>query len=190
MKTNAKVARMRLSNTGKAMLGVLTGVGVVTTLAVFPGLALAIGPFLPKEKKYLAKQTVARNLDSLVRNGLVVRTREKDGTERIALSKKGRFEAMLHHGTFTPTKKKWDGEWRVVIFDVPNTKTKLRNELRRAMQLFGFKSIQKSVWVYPFPCDDFITLVKSHLGVSHDVLYMKVSHIENDSHLRREFNLG
>jgi DNA-binding transcriptional regulator PaaX len=187
MKT--KITRVRVSQAGRAMLGVLAGVGVVATLAVLPGLALAVGPFLPKKRKYQTNQTIKRNLDSLVRSGLVERVVLKDGTERIELTKKGRFEALLSHGTVSSKKQKWDGAWRIVIFDVPNTKTKLRNELRRAMKLFGFISIQKSVWVYPYSCDDFLTILKSHLGVAHDVLYMKASYIENDSSLRKEFNI-
>ena len=185
----SKVTRTRIGKAGKAMLGVLVGVGVVTTFAVLPGLALAVAPFLPKRKKYQANRTIKRSLDSLVRNGLVERVILKDGTERIQLTKKGKFEAFLSHGALSSKKPKWDGEWRIIIFDVPNTKTKLRNELRRSVKLFGFKSIQKSVWVYPYPCDDFMAILKFHLGVSHDVLYITASYIENDRHLRQEFNL-
>ncbi len=79
--------------------------------------------------------------------------------------------------------------WRVIIFDVPQTKSKLRHELRRAVKLYGFKMIQQSVWVYPYACDDFVGILKKHLGLSHDVLYMKVAFIENDKQLRKEFEL-
>lgn len=180
--------RQRISNTGRAMLGVLAGVGVVATFAVLPGLALVVAPFLKKKKPH-PQRTVTGGLESLIRAGLIERSTTKDGIERIQITKKGRFEALLSHGVVSRKKQKWDGEWRIVMFDVPNTQTKLRNELRRSMKLFGFKLIQKSVWVYPYSCDDFISLLKSHLGISHDVLYLKASFIENDRQLRLEFNL-
>jgi phenylacetic acid degradation operon negative regulatory protein len=96
---------------------------------------------------------------------------------------------MIRHGILGSNKMVWDGIWRVVVFDVPNEKTKVRNELRRAMKLYGFKLLQRSVWVYPYKCNDFTALLKSHLGTSNDVLYMEVKYIENDRLLRKEFAL-
>ncbi len=186
---SVKSQRIKIGNTGKAILGVVAIAGIITTVALFPGVTMVIAPFL-KKKKYSAKQSIQRNIDSLVRNGLLKKTIDKTGSVRIELTKRGRWEAFLRAPSQDSAQKKWDSLWRVVIFDIPETKVRERKELRRAMQMFGFKLLQKSVWVYPFPCDDFVALLKDRLGVSHDVLYMKVSHIENDKHLRREFSLS
>jgi phenylacetic acid degradation operon negative regulatory protein len=119
----------------------------------------------------------------------VKKTISPQGDIKLQLTRKGKWEAFLRFGSQDALKKEWDGTWRVVIFDVPKTKDKIRSELRRAMKLYGFVMLQQSVWVYPYACDDFVVLLKEHLDVSHDVLYMKVAYIENDQHLQKEFKL-
>lgn len=183
-----KEKRVRVSPVGRAVLGIVAVTGVISVLALFPGVALAIAPFI-KKKKYSPKQSIQRNIDSLIKNKLLRKSVDKTGCIKIELTKRGRWEALLRAPSVDKQSKKWDQLWRVVVFDIPQDKQKERTELRRAMRLFGFRLLQKSVWVYPFPCDDFILILKERLGVSHDVLYMKVSYIENDKHLRNEFSV-
>ncbi len=186
MKRNIKISPI-----GEAILGVVAVGTIITVAAMFPGVAYIIAPFL-KKKKYSPRQAITRNLESLIKAGLITRTRNANGDIVLKLSKKGTWEAMIRHNvlpTFKNERKDWDTLWRVVIFDVPNVRNKERGDLRRAMRMFGFKPLQKSAWVYPFECDNFIALLKSHLGIANDVLYMKVSYIENARHLRKEFQL-
>lgn len=44
-------------------------------------------------------------------------------------------------------KEKWDGFWRVVIFDIPEENKRIRNVLRETLKVLEFKQLQKSVWV-------------------------------------------
>ncbi len=53
----------------------------------------------------------------------------------------------------------------------------------------GFVRLQDSVWVFPYDCEDFISLVKAELKIGSAILYMVVEHIENDTHLRAHFGL-
>lgn len=85
--------------------------------------------------------------------------------------------------------KKWDSKWRVVIFDIPEKKKKERDRIRALLRTAGFSLLQDSVWVYPYDCEDIIGLLKTDLGVGRYLLYMIVDEIENDKHLRSEFNL-
>lgn len=41
---------------------------------------------------------------------------------------------------------KWDGKWRIVIFDIPETHRKSRVLLRSRLKLWQFEPWQKSVW--------------------------------------------
>jgi len=45
----------------------------------------------------------------------------------------------------------WDGNWRMVLFDFPNTKHSARNRLRAHLRKRGFGYLQKSVWITPDP---------------------------------------
>ncbi len=179
--------RMKIGPISEAILVSIASVGVISILVLFPGMTCVIAPLL--KKKSFQKRDVQKNLDSLIRAGLVKMHTDAKGNSKIELTKKGKWEAFLRLGFQDFSKKKWDGMWRVVIFDIPISKNKIRKELRRAMILFGFKMLQQSVWTYPYSCDDFVALLKNYLGVKNNVLYMKVGHIENDKYLRKEFGL-
>lgn len=181
----------RIGPIGGAILTSIAVVGTVSLFALFPGLTYVLAPFIKKQKRKVSQEKVIEaSVETLVRSGLVRKNIGKDGTVHLELTKKGKWEALLRTKAFDVRKEKWDKLWRVVVFDVPQEKNKIRNELRRAMRLYGFKMLQQSVWVYPHACDAFVEVLKSHLGVSNDVLYMKVSYIENDQHLRREFQVS
>lgn len=42
---------------------------------------------------------------------------------------------------------KWDGVWRVVVFDIPEQNKKIRSVLRETLRVLEFKPLQKSVWI-------------------------------------------
>ena len=85
--------------------------------------------------------------------------------------------------------KRWDGKWRVIIFDIPEKKRAVRAEVRAILTEAGFQRLQDSVWVYPYDCEDVIGLMKINLGIGKYLLYMIVDQIENDRYLRADFDL-
>ena len=86
-------------------------------------------------------------------------------------------------------KRRWDQRWRVIIFDIPERRRKIRDRLRSTMRELGFARLQDSVWVYPYDCEDLMALLKADLKLGVSVLYMVVEHIENDKYLREQFSL-
>lgn len=46
--------------------------------------------------------------------------------------------------------QKWDGRWRILIFDIPEKTRLKRDYLRQKLYALGFGHLQKSVWVSPF----------------------------------------
>lgn len=85
--------------------------------------------------------------------------------------------------------KRWDNKWRVIIFDIPEKKRKVRDEIRRIFVEAGFIKLQNSVWVYPYDCKDVIGLLKTNFGIGRNMLYVIADRIENDKYLRAEFGL-
>ncbi len=85
--------------------------------------------------------------------------------------------------------KKWDKKWRIVIFDIKENKRGLRDKMRRVFISAGFICLQRSVWAYPYDCEDFITLLKSEFKTGKDILYIVADAIENDQWLKEYFGL-
>ncbi len=84
---------------------------------------------------------------------------------------------------------KWDGKWRVVVFDVwENTRSK-RDALRYEIKNFGFIQLQRSVWIYPHECWGFIELLKTNLSFGKNIRYMVLEKLDHDDKLRKFFKL-
>ncbi len=179
----------RLGAFQQAMLAAAVVGGIVLVAATIPNAARLLRYF-PGYKKgarfnYKAKTALGR----LVAKGCVVFV-EEDGKRYARITEKG--ERMLQMETekvAIAKKRRWDRRWRVVIFDIPERRKSMRVSLRRFMQEYGFVRLQDSVWIYPYDCEDLITLAKANFHVGADVLYMIVERLENDKHLRKHFEL-
>lgn len=73
--------------------------------------------------------------------------------------------------------KRWDGKWRILIFDIPEKSRLKRDYLRRKLYDIGFGHLQKSVWVSPF---DIIREVQEFLrfhGLDEGVILFEAKRI-------------
>jgi DNA-binding transcriptional regulator PaaX len=86
--------------------------------------------------------------------------------------------------------KKWDGKWRLVIFDISQLKKFYREALRGKLKELAFYPLQKSVWIYPFDCRDEIELLRDFFGLSEKEIRLIVClDIGGDSWLKKLFNI-
>lgn len=86
--------------------------------------------------------------------------------------------------------KIWDKKWRILIFDIPEYRRRLRTKIRNTLREIGFKRLQDSVWIFPYDCEEFVMLLKADFKVGKDLLYLVVEKVENDILLRNYFNLN
>ena len=170
---------------------VLTTVAIAgfVAFAAVAGNALQLLKYLPNEKynlTYRAKSAAGR----LVAKGYVVWV-EKDGKKFLRITTAGRkmFAFEQAKVALQKQKMKWDGRWRMVVFDIPERRKSVRFRLCAVMREIGFIRMQNSVWVYPYDCEDFIALLKAELKIGKDVLYAISDTIERDKSLRRQFSL-
>ena len=94
-------------------------------------------------------------------------------------------------GDYKQIKKptKWDGKWRIVMFDIPETKTKLRNIIRFHLKKIGFLQIQGSVWIYPYSCEEIVTIIKTNFNFDDEVIYITSESFDKDSKFKKLFKL-
>jgi CRISPR-associated endonuclease Cas2 len=171
-----------------AVLATIAVTGFVAFAAV-AGNALQLLDYLPNNKynlRYRAKSAAGR----LVAKGYATWI-EKDGKKYLRVTPAGRRAFAFEQEKFAlkNQKKKWDGRWRMVVFDIPERRRAVRLRLRSVMQEIGFVRLQDSVWVYPYDCEDFVALLKAELRIGKDVLYAIVDTIEHDKNIRMHFKL-
>lgn len=187
VKRKEKNARMT-----KWQRGILTAVGAVGVLSIAllaPNAVRTVAPLL-KELSKSKRQAIARARTRLVMRGLLEYEKERHGF--IRLTAKGR--AVLHRlemcGYQIPVPKQWDGRWRVLIFDISEKRKTVRHEVRRTLSAVGFMRAQDSVWIYPYPCEEFVSLLKADFELGYSLLYLIVEELEGEARFRRSFNLS
>lgn len=174
----------------QAILATIAFSGVMLVAAIAPNALVAFAK-LPSIKRAQLRARYKTALGRLVALGYVS-FEKRDGKVCARITNLGREKLAfeMEKGKLDLTKKRrWDGRWRVVIFDVPERRRKTRDRLRFIMRELGFVRLQDSVWVFPFDCEEFLTLLKAELKIGASVLYMVVEEIENDKHLREHFSL-
>ncbi len=116
----------------------------------------------------------------------------KDGELRITITPKGhKIVNNLLLGDYKQLKRPidWDGKWRMVMFDIPEDKRKIRNILRFHLKKVGFLQIQGSVWIYPYSCEEVVTLIKTNFNFNNEVIYITTESFENDRKFKKVFKL-
>src|SRR3989344_8168796 len=182
---NAKA--IRRTKVTRAVIGVVALAGIITVAAIAPKLVGALGRSKDMRQRLYQPRS---NISKLIREGYLELERN-DGKTYVRLTEKGeRFAALMHEGKLIPKKpRRWDGKWRLLIFDIPEKRKGTREKIRATLITLGFVRLQDSVWAYPYDCEDFIAILKADFHIGKDVLYIIADQIEYDAPLREHFNL-
>jgi DNA-binding transcriptional regulator PaaX len=170
------------------ILSSIIAAGLVPVAVAAPNLIGALDKLGIIRMKDYRNQRINRSLASLLRDGLI-EFRTKDNRKYIAITEKGkkvlsRWE-MVNFKLKKP--KKWDERWRIIIFDIQEKKRAARDQLRITLNQIGFYKLQRSVWVYPYDCEDLLMLLKADFQLGKNLLYIVAEAVENDISLRRHF---
>ena len=172
----------------KIILSTIAVGGLVTLAAAFPNALQALTLFTGKPRRPYYVRTV---IDKLVDRGFIEFRKNSRGKKYLHLTGKGQRELLKYQvGELTIKKpKRWDGKWRIIIFDIKELRHSDRDRLRMQLKKLGFVKLQQSVWVFPYDCEELTVLLKSFFKFGKDLLYMTVDHLEYDRDLRRHFGL-
>lgn len=116
----------------------------------------------------LPKSNLSKALSRLKGNGVIEEV-NVDGNLIFKLTDEGRM--------LVPDDKKWDGQWRIVMFDIPEGKRLVRSLFRRNLKKWGFKQLQKSVWVTKRNCYERLSSYIVELGIEPWVIVFETSRI-------------
>ena len=181
--------RVRRTNFKKIILSTIFATAGLSLALIAPNAASLLKYFdksgyRKRNPKYKINETIAR----LKEQGLISLEKTNRGTF-VRLTVAGQKTLRKMGVYYTNNKRRWDGKWRIVIFDIKEKTRGVRDKLRISITNFGFKKLQNSVWVYPYDCEDLIILLKADFHIGKDILYIIADTIENDDWLKKEFGL-
>lgn len=93
-------------------------------------------------------QKTKGTLLSLIKESLIESAEEG---KSYCLTEKGFLELALQFPYVRFLKAKWDGKWRILSYEIPETKRELRDKLRRQVAGWGLGPWHRSFWLTPHP---------------------------------------
>lgn len=171
-----------------------TGAFIAASFA-FPTLPKALQPFLHKPDEHdvwkrFNIRYLKRTLERLDKQKLIS-IEDHGGVQSISVTESGKKRilrfALDELSIYKP--KNWDGSWRLVCYDIPKKKKKLRAIFREYLCAWGFYPLQESVFLHAYPCLKEVTFLREYLGIGTYVRLFSVSSVENDTEFREYFGI-
>ena len=174
----------------KKILVLLAG-GIALGLAKNPRSQKYIFKAIHRDLKEVDRKYLIRIVNEFTEERLVNYIEKKNGNVEIVLSEKGKRKVLEFDIDNIKIRKPihWDKKWRMVMFDIPEKRRSARNVLREKLKEIGFKEIQKSVFVYPYPCLDEISFIVEYFQMRRYVRYGEVISLTNAEELKLKFKL-
>lgn len=122
----------------------------------------------------LKKDALAIALKRLRENGLIDFIDDK--TLMLRLTNSGRDKALWIK--MREDEEKWDGKWRLVIWDIPEKRRSTRDLLRHKLKQLGFQCLQKSVWMSKKNCTKIMREFIKQVGIKDWVVVIESDNIE------------
>lgn len=165
--------------------------GITLSLSGSKGHSSRIFKAIRKEWRRIDQNNFNRSLRSLCQQKLLEETRHSDGTITLRLTEQGKRQAHYTNlfGSTIKIKqpKKWDRLWRLVLFDIPEKKRAFRNILRDHLKTIGFVELQKSAFIFPFPCEKEIACLTELYNAASLVRIATLQTIDNEKYLKQFF---
>lgn len=93
----------------------------------------------------------------------------------LKLTDKGKQKAVI--AQLQSPEEDWDGKWRVVIFDVPESRRNARDLLRHNLKVWGFTQWQQSVWVTKKSCTEALRKYIVSIGIEDWVMVLESDNV-------------
>lgn len=168
---------------------------ILSTLLVAGVLAVAVTmPNAVQLFKYFGKRTpkeqwrIRRSVSRLEKRGLI-RKGSTNSKEYYTLTSTGKARAMRYRlkSMIIKPQKRWDGLWRIVMFDIPEDKKFARRAIGHAIQKLGCFQYQKSVFITPYPCTKEIDFAGECFSVRKHIRIITAKDVENVSSIKKHF---
>lgn len=164
------------------VLKVIAVSGIIIGSVFIPTLPMATGVIV-KAWKDVNKRDLGKIIKRLKKQEMISFKEEK-GQTKIEITEKGERRLLEYDfENLDIKKKKTDGKWRLVIFDIPEDKRNSRDVFRRKLLQLDFIRMQDSVFASAYPCKNEIDFLCHYLGISDFVTLVSLNKIERGEQL-------
>lgn len=165
--------------------------GSISMVLLAPNILKFIDPATRKFLNGLDERARERELKRCLKYALRERLITEHYQHGITISKKGhkRLAQRDYDNLIIDKTKAWDGNWRLVLFDIPAIHNKNRAQFTKKLRLLGFQPLQQSIWIIPYACKPEVHFVANALNIAKYITYIKTAHIDHEDSLKDRFSL-
>ena len=141
-----------------------------------PELAEKINPSPASKKPVYA---LSRSLKGLIDAGLVENIEgSQSNFARLTKDGKKKAHSLSLENENALLNPNWDGKWRIVLLDLPESRKAERESLRYLLKKAGFVCLKNSAWVSPYPFEFLFENIKKDLGLSTEIMIIVTEKID------------
>ena len=108
----------------------------------------------------------------------------------VHLTQKGHLKTLFDKlKQSLPKRSSWDGKWRLMIWDIPETSRKQRDAIRWFVKTMGFYQLQKSVFITPFELPLNAVHYLKESGLIKFIRFLRVDEMDHNQPLKKHFSL-
>ena len=106
-------------------------------------------PIFRMYRKEISKERFRKMIYYLKKKNYI-KSKNLEGKNAVIITRKGISKALKASFKFEGKKRRKDGKWIMMIFDIPQSHRKARDLLRVILINLGYKMFQQSVWISPY----------------------------------------
>ncbi len=125
---------------------------------------------------------ISRSVRNLVSMGYIepLKTNQSLFLRITPLGKQKLISSILDSKT-TLSSLAWDGYWRMVIIDLPESRKSEREAIRYLLRKAKFYCLKNSVWVSPYPYEHICNDIKNFFDLKNEMTILLTNRIDQDT---------
>lgn len=156
---------------------------ILTLLAGKPAISLPeLTHNLAENNSKKPLYALTRSIKGLREAGLIenISSGQKDYARLTKEGKKKAHSLKLENDTavLNPT---WDGKWRIILLDLPESRKAERESLRYLLKKAGFVCLKNSAWISPYPFEHLFTNIKKDLGLTTEIMILTTDSLDSET---------
>ncbi len=148
------------------------------TAVSLPELTRKVTPNASRKPAY----ALTRSLKALREQGLIENV-SSGQNDYARLTKEGRKKAtslkLQDEGSVLDPR--WDGKWRIILLDLPESRKSERESLRYLLKKAGFVCLKNSAWISPYPFEHLFMNIKKDLGLTTELMIIVTEFVDEET---------
>ena len=140
-----------------------------------------------KEKNYGGNASVyaiTRSLKGLREAGLVEQISSgQNEYARLTTKGKNKLNCLKLEGDEALVSNTWDGFWRIIILDIPESRKNEREALRYLLKKANFVCVKNTVWISPYPYENLFTNIKKDMRLGTELMIIVTDKLDSETNL-------